>query len=306
LIVKVLGSSAGGGFPQWNCNAALSRLAWDRDDRVAARTQSSIAVSAEGDGWIVINASPDIRQQIAAAPELQPRRGGPARNSPIEAVILTNGDVDHVAGLLSLRERQPFRLYATARILSILEQNSIFDVLAADVVERIAVDFDEPAAPLEVSGLDVEAFPVSGKVPLYLEDQNAGAAPGTQIGDTIGLKITSTGSGTLFYIPGCAFIGGDLLGRLHRADCLLFDGTVFTDTEMIELGVGQKTGRRMGHVPISGEGGSLHAFGESAITRKVYIHINTTNPILKSGSEPEQAVEAAGWEIAFDGMTIEL
>jgi pyrroloquinoline quinone biosynthesis protein B len=306
LIVKILGSGAGGGFPQWNCNTALSRLAWDGDERVASRTQSSIAVSADGSGWAVINASPDIRQQIAAVRELQPRRGGALRNSPIEAVILTNGDVDHVAGLLTLRERQPFRLYATARILFILEQNSIFDVLASDLVERIALDFDGGAASLEVSGLEVEAFAVPGKVPLYLEDENTGTAPETGTGDTIGLKIASKGSGTLFYIPGCAFIGGDLLARLHGAGCLLFDGTVFTDAEMIELGVGQKTGRRMGHVPVSGEGGSLHAFEKSAISRKVYIHINTTNPILESGSKPERAVRAAGWEIAYDGMTIEL
>jgi pyrroloquinoline quinone biosynthesis protein B len=306
LIVKVLGSSAGGGFPQWNCNAALSRLAWDGDERSQPRTQSSIAVSADGVGWTVINASPDIRQQIAAVPELQPRRGGPLRNSPIEAVILTNGDVDHVAGLLSLRERQPFRLYSTARILSILEQNSIFDVLAPDVVERIALNFDGAAASIETGGLTIEAFAVPGKVPLYLEGETVDGASGSQTGDAIGLKITSKESGTLFYIPGCAFIGGDLLARLQGGDCLLFDGTVFTDREMIELGVGQKTGRRMGHVPISGEGGSLHAFANSAILRKIYIHINTTNPILERGSEAEQVVKSAGWEIAFDGMTIEL
>jgi pyrroloquinoline quinone biosynthesis protein B len=306
LIVKILGSSAGGGFPQWNCNAALSRFAWDGDERVTARTQSSIAVSAGGQSWTVINASPDIRQQIAAIRELQPRREGPLRSSPIEAVILTNGDVDHVAGLLSLRERQPFRLYATKRILSILKQNSIFDVLAPDAVERIALNLDGPAASIEAGGLDVEAFPVPGKVPLYLEDENAEKGIGTQSGDTIGLKISSKGSGTLFYVPGCAFIGENLLAQLRGADCLLFDGTVFTDAEMIDLGVGQKTGRRMGHVPISGEGGSLHAFDKSAIARKIYIHINTTNPILERGSEAERAVKAAGWEIAYDGMTIEL
>jgi pyrroloquinoline quinone biosynthesis protein B len=306
LIVKVLGSGAGGGFPQWNCNTALSRLAWDGDERVVARTQSSIAVSADGAGWILINASPDIRQQIAAVRELQPRRSGGVRNSPIEAVILTNGDVDHVAGLLSLRERHPFRLYATARILSILKQNSIFDVLATGLVDRIALDPDGPGASFELSGLKIEAFCVPGKVPLYLEDDKAATASETGTGDTIGLKIASKGSGTLFYIPGCALIDPGLLVRLQGAGCLLFDGTVFTDTEMIELGVGQKTGRRMGHVPISGEGGSLHAFGGCAISRRVYIHINTTNPILESGSAPGQAVTAAGWEIAYDGMTIEL
>src|SRR5262249_36570547 len=152
------------------------------------------AVSADGSGWTVINASPDIRQQIAAVRELQPRRGGPVRNSPIEAVILTNGDVDHIAGLLSLRERQPFRLYATARMLSILKQNSIFDVLAPDLVERIALNFDGTAASTEIGGLSVEGFAVPGKVPLYLEDENAGIEPAAVTGDTIGLKIAAQGS----------------------------------------------------------------------------------------------------------------
>jgi pyrroloquinoline quinone biosynthesis protein B len=301
LIIKVLGSAAGGGFPQWNCNARLSRFAWEGTAGVQRRTQSSIAVSASGKDWIVINASPDIRQQISSTPELQPLRNGPLRNSPIGAVMLTNGDVDHVAGLLSLRERQPFRLYATPRVLSVLDSNSIFNVLAPEVVERIELPVSER---VDMLGLTVEAFPVPGKVALYLEDASKGESFGTEAGDTIGVKVSAPGAGDVFYIPGCATVDGGVLNRVRGADCLLFDGTVFTDTEMPELGVGTKTGRRMGHVPITGEGGSLHAFDEARIARKIYIHINTTNPILEPGSKAERTVKAAGWDIAYDGMTL--
>jgi pyrroloquinoline quinone biosynthesis protein B len=301
LIVKVLGSAAGGGFPQWNCNAGLSRLAWDKDLRVIPRTQSSIAVSAGGSSWVLVNASPDIRQQIATTPELQPVRSGPPRNSPITAVILTNGDVDHIAGLLSLRERQPLRIYATPRVLSILEQDRLFGVLAAGIVERLPLPLTET-----IGGVKVEAFPVPGKVALYLEDESKGETLGTEGGDTIGLKISAPGSPPFFYIPGCAKVDEPLLERVRGAACLLFDGTVFTDNEMLDLGVGAKTGRRMGHIPISGEGGSLHAFDRASISRKIYIHINTTNPILERGSLAEQTVIAAGWEVSFDGMTLTL
>jgi pyrroloquinoline quinone biosynthesis protein B len=306
LIIKVLGSAAGGGFPQWNCNTRLSRLAWDGSSAVTARTQSSIAVSANGDGWAVFNASPDIRQQIAATPELHPNRTGGPRNSPIKAVVLTNGDVDHVAGLLSLRERQSFDLYASERVLTVLDDNSIFNVLAPDIVRRLDLELNCKTQLKGLDGLSLEAFPVPGKIALYLEDASRGPDFGTESGDTIGLKIEAPGSATLFYIPGCAAVTADLLDRVHGADCLLFDGTVFVDTEMLDLNVGEKTGRRMGHVPIAGDGGSLYAFDRASIKRKVYIHINTTNPILEIGSEAHSTVTSAGWEIAADGMTISL
>jgi pyrroloquinoline quinone biosynthesis protein B len=303
LIVKVLGSAAGGGFPQWNCNTRLSRMAWEGDGRVLRRSQSSIAVSADGARWVIVDASPDMREQIAAAPELQPVQTGPRRNSPISAVILTSGDVDHIAGLLSLRERQPYRLYATPRVLSILEQNSIFGVLAPGVVERVPLPLCE-AIQIAETGVVVEGFPVPGKVALYLEDASKGEGLGTELGDTIGLRIASPGSQALCYIPGCGAVDETVLGRVRGASCLFFDGTVFTDTEMPELGISEKTGRRMGHVPITGEGGSINAFGDAAIARKIYIHINTTNPILERGSEAEKAVMLAGWEVAHDGMTL--
>jgi pyrroloquinoline quinone biosynthesis protein B len=304
LIVKVLGSGAGGGVPQWNCNARLSRMAWDGDPSVHPRTQSSIAVSADAKRWVVVNASPDLRQQIWTTLELQPDRAGALRNSPIRAVILTNGDIDHIAGLLTLRERQPYRIYATPRVLTILAANSVFNVLADDVVERVPLTLNKTIEIADTGGLTVEAFTVPGKIALYLEDESKGAGFGTQPEDTIGLKMSANGSAPVFYIPGCASVDEALLCRVRGAGCLLFDGTVFTDSELVDLGVLPKTGLRMGHVAIAGEGGSMHVFDRAGIERKVYIHINTTNPILEVGSDAERAVTEAGWRVAYDGMKI--
>ena len=280
-------------------------MAWDGDDRVSRRTQSSVAVSADSRRWVVVNASPDIRQQIQSTPELQPDRDGPKRNSPISAVVLTNGDIDHIAGLLTLRERQPFHIYATPRVLSILKANSVFGVLASDVVERIELPLNQPIE-IAGAGVMVEAFPVPGKIALFLEDASKGAGFGTEVGDTIGLKIKTSGSGAAFYMPGCAKVDDDILRRVNAASCLLFDGTVFNDTELLDLGVIEKTGQRMGHVSIAGDDGSLHAFDGADIKRKIYIHINTTNPILERGSREEAIVKEAGWEVSFDGMSIDI
>jgi pyrroloquinoline quinone biosynthesis protein B len=279
-------------------------MAWDGGGSVSPRTQSSIAVSADGGNWVIVNASPDIRQQIRATVDLQPRREGGLRNSPIAAVVLTNADIDHVAGLLSLRERQQFNLYAARRVLGVLEQNSIFRILAPDMVQRLPLPLDRETQ-IAGTGISVTAFPVHGKVALYLEDPSKEGF-GTETGDTIGLSITAPGSGTLLYIPGCALIDDELLMRVRGADALLFDGTLFTDGEAIELGVLDKTSRRMGHVPVTGEGSSLKAFDGAGIARKAYIHINTTNPMLEHGSQAEAAVRSAGWEIAYDGMSFEV
>lgn len=277
-----------------------------------ARTQSSIAVSADGQHWTLFNASPDVRQQIADNPPLQPGADGPLRHSPITAVVLTNADVDHIAGLLSLRERQPFTLYATARVLQTLAENTIFRVLDPEVVERRelplegTVEIDGPEGAL---GLVVTTFVVPGKVALFLEDESAeGGNFGTEAGDTIGVAIAPADAPDkgLFYIPGCAAVDDGLRNRLQGAACLLFDGTVFTDTEMSETGVGPKTGTRMGHMAISGAEGSLAALASTEIGRRIYVHINNTNPILSPGSDAERTVIDAGWEIAFDGMELEL
>jgi pyrroloquinoline quinone biosynthesis protein B len=310
--IKVLGSAAGGGFPQWNCNGRLSRAVRDGLTGFRARTQSSIAASADGNSWAIFNASPDLRQQIAQTPELHPHPGKGPRNSPIEAVVLTNADVDHIAGLINLREREPLVIYAHERVLDILAANSIFNVLNPVVVQRRPLDFmsinalSGPEGPL---GLSVEAFPVPGKVALFLEDAGKGSNLGTQEGDTIGVRISDgedDQARSCYYIPGCAAVDASILDRVEGAGCLLFDGTVFTDNEMQEAGVGEKTGQRMGHIALDGPDGSLRRFANSHIGRKIFIHINNTNPILEEGSREERRVKDAGWEIAHDGLEIEL
>nr|CAD6595682.1 pyrroloquinoline quinone biosynthesis protein PqqB [Rhizobium sp. Khangiran2] len=312
MRLKVLGSAAGGGFPQWNCNFRLSRAARLGAEGVTARTQSSLAASANGVHWVIFNASPDMRQQIAATPELQPAEDAPLRSTPIAAVVLTNADVDHIAGLLSLRERQAFAIYATRRVLDVLDQNSIFNVLDSAIVERRELALDVPTSILdwrkEPTGVTVEAFAVPGKVALFLEDESrADTGFGTQAGDTVGLRISSdTENAAAFYVPGCAAIDSSLKTRLHRARCLLFDGTVYTDDEMLTSGVGTKTGQRMGHMHIAGPDGSTAALADVEIGRRIYVHINNTNPILDERSPEAEVVRGSGWEIAHDGMEIVL
>ena len=312
MRVKIMGSAAGGGFPQWNCNFHLSRAARQGAANVRPRTQSSLAACANGTDWIIFNASPDIREQIAATPELQPSVSAPLRSTPISAVVLTNADVDHIAGLLSLRERERFVIYATARVLAVLEQNAIFNVIDRTLVERRELGLNSVTPILnwqrKPTGITVEAFPVPGKIALFLEDETkAGSGFGTEEGDTIGLKIASDGDRAgVFYIPGCAQIDAPLKARLDRAPCLLFDGTVYTDDEMLTSGVGVKTGQRMGHLHISGPSGSMASLADVAIERRVYVHINNTNPILNERSPEAAAVRQNGWEIGYDGMEIRL
>jgi len=297
LSAIVLGSAAGGGYPQWNCRCAVCRLAWDRDPRVVARTQASLAVSAEGAHWTLINASPDLRAQLAATTALHPRE---LRGSPIEAVVLTGGEIDQTAGLLSLRERQPFTLMGTEQTLSALADNPMFCALAADVVTRRAI---APGTPFMLAGgLSAELFMVPGKVPLYLEQ----GTPETSVesGANVGIEIKADDA-TLMFIPGAAAVTPALRKRLSRADAILFDGTLFTDDEMIKSGTGEKTGRRMGHMPIDGADGSLAALAGLG-KRRIYIHINNTNPILIDGSPGRRSVEAAGWQVAVDGLEITL
>jgi len=312
MRLKVIGSAAGGGFPQWNCNYRLSRAARIGALGIRPRTQSSLAASSDGRSWVLFNASPDIRQQIADTPELHPVADGPLRSTPIAAVVLTNADVDHVAGLLSLRERQPFALYASSRVLQVLDANPIFNVLDPELVPRRELQHDEEIEIRDgveaATGLRVESFSVPGKVALYLEDPGRPEADyGSEAGDTMGVRIRSEdGGASAFYIPGCARVGPDLKKRLENAGSLFFDGTLYTDDEMITAGVGKKTGRRMGHISISGENGSIAALADVPIRRRIFVHINNTNPVLDENSPEHAEVKRAGWEIAYDGMEIHL
>ncbi len=312
MRLKIIGSAAGGGFPQWNCNYRLSRSARAGASGIEPRTQSGLAASADGNGWVLFNASPDIRQQIAATPELQPASNGPLRSTPIRAVVLTNADVDHVAGLLSLRERQPFAVYATDEVLQVLEANPIFNVLDPSIVPRRMLPPDQETAILDAdggkTGIVIQGFAVPGKVALYLEDTSDPKADfSSDKGDTVGVRITNgNGPSAAFYIPGCARIDASLKARIADAACLLFDGTLYTDDEMVSAGVGQKTGARMGHISMSGENGAIAGLADLAIRRRIFVHINNTNPVLDESSPEHATVRAAGWEIGRDGMEIEL
>jgi pyrroloquinoline quinone biosynthesis protein B len=309
MFIKILGSGAGGGFPQWNCNCANCRAVREGRPGFSARAQSSLAVSANGVDFVLLNASPDLRQQIAQAPQLSPGPHDGLRASPIKSVVLTNGDVDHVAGLLNLREAQAFSIYSSGRILNVLAGNRIFDILVPDLVTRVEFPFDE-AIPLQGAGVDlglaVKAFPVHGKIALWLEDKSV-AGFGTQTGDTLGVEIIETATGkSCFYIPGCAKIDAPLKERLRGASLVFFDGTLFHENEMIEQGLLGKTGSRMGHVNMSGEDGSMKAFEELSVARKIYVHINNSNPTLDASSEERTIANAAGWEIGADGMEVTL
>ena len=267
-----------------------------------------MAVSANGRDWVLLNASPDLRQQINETPELQPAADKEPRNSPIKAVILTNGDVDALAGLLTLREAQPLTIYGSKRVLDVLASNSIFDVLDSSLVARKPMTLGKSFAvegPEGPVGIDIEAFPVPGKVALYLEDAKAGESLGTQDGDTIGLRVTEAGSGHhFFYVPNCAKLDAATAARLTGAPLLFFDGTLYTNDEMIVQGLMNKTGDRIGHMNISGPSGTIAAFADLGVERKIFIHINNSNPVLREDSPERKAVEASGWEVAYDGMAI--
>ena len=298
LTAIVLGSAAGGGFPQWNCRCPACLLAWGGDRRVKPRTQASLAISANCEDWLLINASPDLPEQLRRSPSLHPR--GDTRGSPIKAILLTGAEIDQVTGLLSLREREAFTLFASAATLAVLGENSVFGVLAPDVVQRRTVALDQTfALP---GGLQAELFAVPGKVPLYLE----GESPETmsESAGTVGVEL-SAGGARMTFIPGAAAVTPRMWERMARADVVFFDGTLFRDDEMIATKTGNKTGRRMGHMAIDGQDGSLNVLKDLR-ARRIYIHINNTNPILVEGSPEHTHVISKGWEVAEDGLEVAL
>jgi pyrroloquinoline quinone biosynthesis protein B len=296
LTAIVLGAAAGGGYPQWNCRCAVCTLFWKGDARVKARTQAGIAVSA-GDGrWALINASPDLGQQIRATHALQPHDG--LRGSPIETVVLTGAEIDQITGLLSLRESTPFTLYATQASQAAVAANAMFGAMTA--MTRRAVT---PGERFSLSGgIEAEVFTVPGKLPLYLEGEDPALA--MESASNVGIELARDGA-RLVFVPGAAAVTEAMRERFAGASAVLFDGTLFTDDEMLRAGAGQKTGRRMGHMPIDGEDGTLKAL-DGIAARRIFIHINNTNPIHIAGSPERAKAEAAGWEIAEDGMEIVL
>ncbi|MFL6815022.1 MAG: pyrroloquinoline quinone biosynthesis protein PqqB [Bradyrhizobium sp.] len=314
LRVVVLGAAAGGGVPQWNCGCPVCRTARTEHPELQS-TQASIAISADGEHWFLINASPDLRQQLTATPQLHPV-AGKLRHSPISGVILTNGEIDAVAGLLSMREGWPFNIYAHPRVLSILKDNSIFNVLSEKNVRRRPIELDrafEPALPDgSPSGIEVEPFAVPGKAAWYLEgkphpgagSQNRGS---DGAGDTLGLRIADKTTGKYFYfLAACAGVTDDLKARIAGAPLIFFDGTVWRDDELIAAGLGNKTGQSMGHIAMSGETGAIGSLAGLDIARKIFLHINNSNPALLHDSAEREIAERAGWQIPADGTEITL
>ncbi len=308
LRVVVLGAAAGGGVPQWNCGCPVCRAARSEHPELQS-TQASIAVSADGEHWFLINASPDLRQQLIATPQLHPRLGK-LRHSPISGVILTNGEIDAVAGLLSMREGSPFTIYAHAKVLAILGDNSIFNVLSEKNVRRQPIEIDrtfEPALPDgSPSGIEVLPFAVAGKGAWYLEGK-AHPAGNDGAGDTLGLRIGDKATGKYFYfLAACASVTDDLKSRLAGAPLIFFDGTVWRDDELIAAGLGNKTGQGMGHIAMSGDNGAIEALSGLDIGRRVFLHINNSNPALLHDSAERRQAERAGWQIPADGTEITL
>jgi pyrroloquinoline quinone biosynthesis protein B len=305
MKVKVLGSSAGGGFPQWNCNCR--NCDGVRNGTVAARprTQSSIAVSVDGIAWLLVNASPDILAQIAANPELQPARH--ARDSGIAAVLLMDAQIDHVTGLLMLRENStPLSLLATDAVWQDLSTGfPIVSILSHYCgVARHAIDLD--GGPFDIAGLPgvrIEALPLSSKAPPYSPHR---AAP--QRGDNIGLLITAPSGKRVFYAPGLGAVEPSVADAMRSADLLLVDGTLWTHDEMIRLGLSKKTAADMGHLAQTGPGGMIDVLDslDRPNARKVLIHINNTNPILIDDGPERRTLAQHGIEVAHDGMLFEL
>jgi pyrroloquinoline quinone biosynthesis protein B len=308
LRVVVLGAAAGGGIPQWNCGCPVCLAARTRHPELQS-TQASIAISADGDHWFLINASPDLRQQLIATPQLHPAPGK-LRHSPIAGVILTNGEIDAVAGLLSMREGWPFAIYAHRKVLAILNSNSIFNVLNEKNVRRQPIEVEQTFEPVlpggSPSGIEILPFAVAGKSAWYLEGKvHPAGADGA--GDTLGLRIRDKATGKFFYfLAACADVTDDLKSRLAGAPLVFFDGTVWRDDELILAGLGNKTGQGMGHIAMSGDTGAIAALSGLGIDRKIFLHINNSNPALLHDSAERKIAEQAGWQIPADGTEIAL
>ena len=306
MWVRVLGSAAGGGFPQWNCNCPNCRAVRDGSRPCRARTQSSIALSADYRRWFLFNASPDIRSQIEAFGPLRPQ--GEVRRTPIQGIVLSDAELDHTLGLLSLREARFLRVYATTWVRTALSEcNPILRTLGAyctvdwqpvrlgDVVPLCGSDGVD-------SGLQCRAFAtLSTKTVAFA----AGSAGNPEA--AVGYRVTDRRTArTLVYMPAVQELNAEVRSQLQDCACLLVDGTCWYDDELARLGIGGKTARAMGHLPIGGAGGSLEQLATLDIARKVYIHINNTNPLLIEDSPERRAVEAQGIEVAVDGLEMEL
>jgi len=299
LHAIVLGSSAGGGFPQWNCGCPNCARARRRE--LAPRTQDSIALSADGESWFLVNASPDLARQIEQTPVLWPKQ---SRGSPIRGVVLTNGDLDHALGLLLLRENQPLSVYATAEVRAGLEQNAMLGTLRRFEGQLVWRQLEYGREQMlrdasgDSSGIFLRAFAAPGKPPLHLMSR-VSPSPG----DNCGVSVRAVGTSPLVYASSTASIE-PIASELERAAVLLLDGTFWSETELIERGLGHARAADMAHVPMSGDAGSLAQCRKLGVTLRLFTHLNNTNPVLDPSSPERRTLEQQGWQLAEDGLRL--
>ncbi len=304
MRIRVLGASAGGGFPQWNCNCRLCDGVRKGTIRARARTQSSIAISADNVNWVLFNASPDLLAQYKAFPELQP--GGVIRGTAIRSIVLVDAQIDHTTGLLMLREGRPLEIYCTEMVREDLTTgNPLFKILehyCGVHWHQMPTKVGSKFSVIGADGLSFTAVPLKSKAPPYSPHRE-----NPHEGDNIGIRITDTRSGkALFYAPGLGASEPHLKPFLEEADCLMVDGTFWTDDEMIKLGISKKHARDIGHLPQSGPGGMIEVLKPLKASRKILIHINNTNPILDEDSKERKELDTRGIEVAYDGMDVTL
>ena len=296
MWLRVLGSAAGGGYPQWNCGCPTCGAVRDGSRPARARTQSSIAASPDGRRWFLFNASPDIRTQFEAFPGMHP---GDGRVTPLEAVLLTDAEIDHTLGLLLLREGRGIHLHATAATHATLREGTGF----LETLERYCpVDWRPvlPGREVSLGGISYRAF----DVPTAKHDR---FGSGTDYGRVVGYRLTDESTGrAAVYLPGVQELTPAVRDELDGIDCLFIDGTTWHDDELIRLGLAQKTARDMGHLAIGGPGGSLELLSPLRIERKIYIHINNTNPILLEDAPERRLVTEGGMDVAHDGLEVEV
>jgi len=304
--VRILGSAAGGGFPQWNCACPNCRRARNGTLNGSPRTQVQVAVSADDLSWYLLSASPDLPRQIEAFSKLHP--SARSRETPIAALVLPGADLDQVLGLILLRESQPLRVYASASIRRIIMENNI---IFAMVRNQIVWEELTPETECELtsvdgrkSGIRCLPFALAGKYPHYVSTEMAAALPSHEA--LLGLRLEAPGGGTLVYMPGAPSIEAAWIEHLENCDLLLFDGTFWTDDELIRIQGSGRSARQMGHMPISGADGSLQRLANLKRPRKIFIHVNNTNPVLDEDSAEYRQVRESGWEVARDGLEFRL